>query len=226
MPGSTVWLEVRSPFRAEQLRVRIARHISTRYRDRERSVAPIIALMAQQYGTSPGNYLAFFSSYDYLQRVADAFVATHPAIPAWQQARAMTEAEQAAFLAAFVPGGTGIGFAVLGGSFAEGVDLPGDRLVGAFIATLGLPQWNPVNELMKDRLAQAFGQGYAYGYLYPGMQKVVQAAGRVIRTEQDRGVVHLIDDRFTQPEVRALLPGWWEVGDNPAPPMRGMPEPG
>ncbi|WP_309475374.1 helicase C-terminal domain-containing protein, partial [Pseudomonas sp. GW456-L14] len=80
-----------------------------------------------------------------------------------------------------------------------------------FIATLGLAQLNPVNEQMKQRMAAIFGAGYDYTYLYPGLQKVVQAAGRVIRSQQDRGVVMLIDDRFAEPRVRQLLPGWWAL---------------
>ena len=108
--------------------------------------------------------------------------------------------------------GRGIGFAVLGGAFGEGIDLPGARLVGAFIATLGLPQINPVNEQFRARLQATFGAGYDYAYLYPGIQKVVQAAGRVIRSETDRGVIYLIDDRFAQPAIRALLPAWWKIG--------------
>ena len=96
-----------------------------------------------------------------------------------------------------------------------GVDLPGDRLIGAFVATLGLPQVNPVNEQLRERMQKLFGAGYDYTYLYPGIQKVVQAAGRVIRTESDRGVVWLIDDRFAQPGIRALMPAWWEL-DAPA----------
>ncbi|WP_420995626.1 ATP-dependent DNA helicase [Cupriavidus sp. 30B13] len=226
LPRDTVWLEVPSPFRAGQLAVRIASGISTRYRDRARSVRPIAELLAAQYGERPGNYLAFFSSHDYLRQVADAFELGWPGIPVRRQARAMSEAEQAGFLAAFEPGGRTLGFAVLGGAFAEGVDLPGDRLVGAFIATLGLPQFNEVNELTRERMEAQFGHGYEYGYLYPGLQKVVQAAGRVIRTEADRGVVHLIDDRFARPEVRALLPAWWEVqaagSRAPARPGAGM----
>ncbi len=126
----------------------------------------------------------------------------------------MTEAGQAAFLDAFAPGGRGIGFAVLGGVFSEGVDLPGDRLIGAFVATLGLPQVNPVNEQLRERMEAAFGCGYDYAYLYPGLRKVVQAAGRVIRTREDRGVVWLIDDRFARPEVQEMLPAWWEVSSS------------
>lgn len=124
----------------------------------------------------------------------------------------MDEAARRAFLQRFSEGGQGIGFAVLGGAFGEGIDLPGERLIGAFIATLGLPQLNPVNEQLRQRMARLFGAGYDYAYLYPGLQKVVQAAGRVIRTPADRGVVHLIDDRFAQPEIQRLLPTWWAVG--------------
>jgi Rad3-related DNA helicase len=185
--------------------------ISTRYQHRARSVAPIAMLMARQYAAQPGNYLAFFSSFDYLEQVADAFEERFPKVPVWRQARRMDEAERAAFLDRFTEEGCGIGFAVLGGSFGEGIDLPGARLIGAFIATLGLPQMNPVNEQIRLRMQETFGAGYDYTYLYPGMQKVVQAAGRVIRTEQDRGVVYLIDDRFGQPEVQELLPSWWQL---------------
>ena len=209
LPDDTAWVDVGSPFAADQLAVHVAPHISTRHADRAASVAPIVALMAAQYRERPGNYLAFFSSFEYLAQVQDALRAAHPDVPAWSQHRAMDEAARGAFLARFTPDGRGIGFAVLGGAFAEGVDLPGDRLIGAFIVTLGLPQLNPVNEAIRARLDAAFGDGYAYAYLYPGLQKVVQAAGRVIRTVDDRGVVHLIDDRFQRREVRALLPAWW-----------------
>lgn len=129
----------------------------------------------------------------------------------------MSEPERAAFLDRFTLGGCGVGFAVLGGSFGEGIDLPGERLIGAFVATLGLPQVNPVNEQLRERMQAMFGAGYDYTYLYPGMQKVVQAAGRVIRSELDQGVVWLIDDRFMRPEVRALLPAWWDVDAVPPP---------
>ena len=211
MPDDTAWIDVDSPFSASQLDVHVAHGISTRYQERAGSLAPIATLMADQYHARPGNYLAFFSSFDYLQQVADRFEQAHPDIPVWRQARRMSEPERAEFLARFTPGGRGIGFAVLGGSFGEGVDLPGERLIGAFVATLGLPQLNPVNEQLRQRMQAMFGAGYDYTYLYPGMQKVVQAAGRVIRTEQDRGVVWLIDDRFARADVKALLPAWWHV---------------
>jgi len=211
MPADTAWIDVDSPFHAHQLQVRVARTISTRYQHRKASLAPIATLMARQYEARPGNYLAFFSSFDYLQQAADAFERAHPGIPTWHQSRRMSEPDRAAFLERFTADGRGIGFAVLGGSFGEGIDLPGDRLIGAFVATLGLPQVNPVNEQLRERMQAMFGAGYDYTYLYPGMQKVVQAAGRVIRTEQDRGTVWLIDDRFARQDVLALLPQWWDV---------------
>jgi len=208
-----------SPFVAEQLSVRLVGGISTRFADRQASALPIARVIAQQYHAQRGNYLAFFSSYDYLQMVLPLLAQHHPEIPTWEQSRRMGEAERAAFIARFEPGGSGVGFAVLGGSFGEGIDLPGDRLVGAFVATLGLPQINPVNEQMRQRMDAAFdGAGYDYTYLFPGIRKVVQAAGRVIRTREDRGTVYLIDDRFTRPAVRALLPGWWR-------PVRWSPTP-
>jgi Rad3-related DNA helicase len=211
MPEDTAWIDVDSPFVASQLKVEVARGISTRYQHRKSSLAPIADLMARQYLEAPGNYLAFFSSFDYLEQAADMLAQRHPEIPAWRQSRRMSEGERTAFLDRFTLDSSGIGFAVLGGAFGEGIDLPGARLIGAFVATLGLPQVNPVNEQLRERLQKMFGAGYDYAYLYPGLQKVVQAAGRVIRTEQDQGTVWLIDDRFARPEVLELLPAWWHV---------------
>lgn len=209
LPADTAWVDVESPFKAEQLQVSIVERISTRFVHRQASLEPIVALIAQQFAAQPGNYLAFFSSFDYLQQVAQLLAERHPQIALWLQSRGMAEAERQAFLDQFTPHSQGIGFAVLGGAFGEGIDLPGARLIGAFIATLGLPQLNPVNEQMKLRMGAIFGAGYDYTYLYPGIQKVVQAAGRVIRSQQDRGVVMLIDDRFGEQRVRQLLPRWW-----------------
>ena len=200
------------------------REVSTRYGDRAASLAPITRLLAAQYQRRPGLYLAFFSSFEYLQQAADALAAQHPELPQWRQAQRMDEAERAAFLARFMPANTGIGFAVLGGVFAEGIDLPGSRLIGAFIATLGLPQVNPLNEELRRRQQAAFGAGYDYTYLYPGIRKVVQAAGRVIRTPDDQGSLHLIDDRFARPEVLRLLPAWWALPACPGPSSAQAPE--
>ena len=211
LPEDTVSVDVASPFTAAQLSVQVVRDVSTRYHHRADSLSPMVALMAQQYMAAPGNYLSFVSSFDYLEQLAELFKARHPAIAIWEQSRGMEESAKKSFLERFTGESRGIGFAVLGGAFSEGIDLPGKRLIGAFIATLGLPQINPVNEQIKRRMDASFGKGHDYTYLYPGLQKVVQAAGRVIRTESDQGVVYLIDDRYAQPKVQALLPGWWQV---------------
>ena len=211
LPETRAELDLPSPFDPRQLQVYVARHISTRYSDRRRSLAALVELMVQQYGQTPGNYLAYFSSFEYLQMAAEALRECRPDVPVWQQSRRMDEAQRDVFLARFEEHGRGIGFAVLGGAFGEGIDLAGTRLIGAFIATLGLPQVNPVTEQMRRTVESYAGKGYAHTYLYPGIQKVVQAAGRVIRTEQDRGVLHLIDDRYAEAEVRGLLPRWWQV---------------
>ncbi|HMN94559.1 MAG TPA: helicase C-terminal domain-containing protein [Hydrogenophaga sp.] len=211
LPADTLRLDVPSPFHPAQLAVRIAPRISTRWADRLKSLDALVQVMATQYRAEPGNYLAFFSSFDYLQQALDRLQQRHGDISVWAQSRGMAEPEREAFLQRFTEDGAGIGFAVLGGAFGEGIDLPGRRLIGAFIATLGLPQINPVNEQMRARLQTRFGRGHDYAYLFPGLQKVVQAAGRVIRTEQDHGTVWLLDDRYARAEVRRWLPAWWQA---------------
>ena len=208
LPEQTAWLEVEPPFVPDQLEVHLVTHVSTRFARRSASAEPIARIVAEQFRREPGNYIAFFSSFDYLDMVA-AQLQAHADVPTWKQGRGMTEDERAAFLARFTPDGAGVALAVLGGSFAEGVDLPGRRLIGAFIATLGLPQLNPVNEQLRRSLERQLGRGFEYAYLYPGLRKVVQAAGRVIRSPEDTGTLYLIDERFRRQEVRELLPRWW-----------------
>lgn len=211
LPEDSHWLNVASPFSADQLKVRYVSNLSTRYRDRTDSLMPICEVMVRQYRAQPGNYLAFFSSYSYMQQVREMLQANWPELPVRAQAPNMDEAQRSAFIEGFTDRSQWIGFAVLGGIFGEGIDLPGDRLVGAFIATLGLPQLNPVTEQIRERMETLFGRGYDYAFLFPGLQKVVQAAGRVIRSPADRGVVWLLDDRFGRLEVRRLLPDWWQL---------------
>jgi DNA excision repair protein ERCC-2 len=211
LPDNTVEIDVVSPFSSDQLQVQITPNISTRFKDREKSLGLLVDTIALQYVSKPGNYLAFFSSFDYLQQAAAEIAYSHPNLPIWSQSRGMSEREREVFLERFTQDSQGIGFAVLGGAFSEGIDLTGTRLIGAFIATLGLPQFNRINDEMKLRMDNLLGNGYDYIYLYPGLQKVAQAAGRVIRTTSDRGVLFLMDDRFATEQVKSLLPSWWHI---------------
>lgn len=179
LPEETQWIDVASPFAAEQLSVRVVRNLSTRYQHRESSLAPICQLLAEQYRRQPGNYLASFSSYAYLDQVRELFMRLYPDIPTRAQTRNMQEGERQLFLDRFTLHSVGLGFAVLGGAFGEGIDLPGRRLFGAFIATLGLPQVRVVDEEIKARVQEMFGEanGYDYAYLYPGIRRLRRLQG-------------------------------------------------
>lgn len=209
MPEDTCFRSLPGPFTRDQLEVNFTPDISTRQPDRERSLTPIAELIHRQYQQRPGNYLAFFSSFSYLNRVRETLQQKAPDLPLRAQRPGMSADERTAFLDDFNEDNAGVALAVLGGVFSEGIDLPGDRLIGAFVATLGLPPFDHWHDILRQRLEQRFGAGHAYTYLIPGLQKVAQAAGRVIRTPEDTGVIWLIDDRFLQPQIRNLLPAWW-----------------
>lgn len=211
LPSETRWLEIEPPFSPDQLEVNIIGHISTRFGHREASLRPIARLIGEQIRRQPGNYLAFFSSFDYLDRAGSIFHQEFPDVRVWFQTRSMSAQQRTQFLGEFSPNGSGVGFAVLGGAFSEGIDLPGQRVSGAFIATLGLPPSNPVNDMMRQAMEGAFCAGYDYAYLIPAIRKVVQAAGRVVRGPTENGVVYLIDDRYRQHKVQRLLPSWWRL---------------
>jgi DNA excision repair protein ERCC-2 len=212
LPENTAWIDVPPAFPAAHLQVRVATGLSTRYADRPRSLRPLVDIMVRQFEAHPGNYLAFFSSFEYLEQAAARLASLRPHLPQWRQSRAMGVAARQDFLARFTPQGQGIGFAVLGGVFAEGVDLPGSLLIGAFIATLGLPPVSALQDQIQARLDQLFGAGQGDADLVPAMQKVVQAAGRVLRTPDDRGWLWLLDERYGRAEVVRLLPAWWGIG--------------
>ena len=202
---------LRSPFDPGHFALCCARSVSTRYQDRESSYEAIADYLNAMVGAHTGNYLAFFPSYAYLNKVYDIFCQRFSSVSTFRQESAMDEADRAAFLARFVPAPTQtmLGFAVLGGVFGEGVDLVGDRLVGVAVIGPGLPQVSARQEQLRDHFEKTRGSGFDYAYRYPGMNKVLQAAGRLIRTPEDRGVVLLIDDRFTAPANTRLMPPHW-----------------
>lgn len=209
LPEDSRFTSLPSPFSAYQLQVNFTPGVSTRQVHREASLKPIADLIARQFRDRPGHYLAFLSSFKYARQVSDMLAREAPDVPQRAQQPGMSPQQRAAFLAGFKESEGSVAFAVLGGVFSEGIDLPGDQLIGAFVATLGLPPFDAWHEILKARLEQRFGAGYEYTYLIPGLQKVAQAAGRVIRTPEDEGVIWLIDDRFLQPGINRLLPRWW-----------------
>ncbi|MHB9028923.1 MAG: ATP-dependent DNA helicase, partial [Candidatus Latescibacterota bacterium] len=202
-----------SPFPPENLRLIISGGISTLYADRERTkdeIARIILALIQQ---KKGNHLIFFPSYEYMRLVRDRFVQASPETDIIVQTPGMTEPEREQFIARFSHDNTEtlVGFAVMGGVFGEGIDLVGDRLTGAVIVGVGLPALCLERELIRDYFAQKDEAGFEFAYLYPGFTKVLQAAGRVIRSEKDRGVVLLIDKRFAAERYRTLFPREWHT---------------
>jgi DNA excision repair protein ERCC-2 len=144
--------------------------------------------------------------------VLQEFQVCQPSVPILVQRPGMTEPEREDFLAAFSVehGETLVGFAVLGGIFGEGIDLVGERLIGAVIVGVGLPQLCVERDLIRDYFQQQNAAGFEYAYTFPGMNRVLQAVGRVIRSETDHGVVLLIDARFNEVRYRRLFPAWWK----------------
>ncbi len=200
-----------SPFPPENLGLYCMPSISTRYRHREASILPISDALAALASGKIGNYLAFFPSYAYLRQVWEDFTARYPDIDTLVQESGLDDAARAGFLGRFTPHPekTLLGFSVMGGIFGEGVDLTGDRLIGCAIVGVGLPQVSPRQEMLRRYYDEQNGSGFDYAYRWPGMNKVLQAAGRVIRTQSDKGVVLLLDDRFTQSEYARLFPRHW-----------------
>ena len=202
-----------SPFDRENLELIVQHGISTKYKDREHSVALIISRIYELTKKENGNYLIFFPSYQYLDQIYQAYAQlVEDNQKLLKQERNMNETERIQFLEAFTEenSNTLIAFAVLGGVFSEGIDLIGDSLIGAIIVGVGLPQINPLTEQRKLYFEETFNEGYRYAYIYPGFNKVMQAVGRVIRTEDDRGIVMLIDNRYIQRDYLNLFPYEWQ----------------
>jgi Rad3-related DNA helicase len=189
----------------------ISEEVSTKYRYREASYERIVDYIKGVIDEKEGNYLVFFPSYKYMNDVYTKFLERHPGIDTILQDYSMKEEEREEFLCKFKAGNNNsmVGFAVLGGIFSEGIDLKGDRLIGAIIVGVGLPQICFERDIIKDYFQVKNKLGYEYSYMYPGMNKVLQAAGRVIRSEQDKGVVILVDDRFSSYAYQNIFPREW-----------------
>ena len=203
-----------SPFPPQNQCVLIADNISTRYKHRETSKELVAAAIFSLVSQKMGNYLIFFPSYVYMKMVSELFVSHHPHIDIVCQIPESTEVERDRFLEQFSSESerTLLGFVVMGGVFGEGIDLEGERLSGAAVVGVGLPGISLERELIKEYFSLHQGLGFEYGYIFPGMNRVLQAAGRVIRSENDRGVILLIGERFAYAPYRHILPEEWDPG--------------
>ena len=219
----SVLVNFESPFPRDHLCVAVCDGVSTRYEDRDGSCRKIMNHIAATISARRGNYMVYFPSYAYLDKVYALFQKKYPSVKTVVQKPGMTYAEREAFIASFTPDSKEllVGFCVLGGSFSEGVDLPGRCLIGTIVVGVGIPALSSERNIMREYYDETRvttdpegggeGEGYAYAYTYPGMNHVLQAVGRVIRRPEDFGVAVLIDDRYVAEPYLHLYPAHWEM---------------
>ena len=214
-------LVLNSPFPPENLDVMIDTSISTSYQNRKITADDLVARISEELTDRTGNYMIFFPSFEYMDMIAPKLreeFAKYTNADGMErqmvmQKSGMTSSEKRDYLKAFDTPSQGllVGMAVLGGHFGEGVDLVGDKLSGIICVGVGIPKLTPEREILASYYADRFGDGYAFAYRYPGWEKVLQAVGRVIRTEDDTGFALLIDERLSKPEYIMLFPENWII---------------
>ena len=221
---------VPSPFDTEKRLLMVGRDVSTKYTRRTADEYEKIALYLDYFVSARlGNYFVFFPSYQMMEKVTELAETMlgwkqgetetdgmfcfeeNAAVRLFVQKSGMTEQEKEQFLAAFAeqPEKSTVGFCVMGGIFGEGIDLKNDRLIGTVVVGTGLPMVCDERELFKFYFDEKNGRGFDYAYLYPGMNKVMQSAGRVIRTTEDTGTILLLDERFLTTAYQNLFPREW-----------------
>jgi DNA excision repair protein ERCC-2 len=199
-----------SPFAPDQMRLRILAADIT-YKNRATSLDTVATAVAEHVQSVPGNHLVFCPSMAYLDDLSAKLQALLPEEVLMTQTPGMRDAERSAFLDSFQPESRRTALAVLGGIFSEGIDLPGERLVGVTVIGTGLPCLSLERDILQAHFEEKKGSGFDYAYRFPGMQRVLQAAGRLIRTETDKGSALLVDQRFLEPRHRILFPSWWRI---------------
>ena len=212
------FLRLPSPFPPENLEIMIDTDISTTYKNRSITQDDLALKIADCLKDRTGNHMVFFPSFEYMNQIMPRIeqelkskgVKDYKII---SQVTEMTGVEKEEYLEAFtVPyKGLLIGAAVLGGHFGEGIDLVGDKLTGVVIVGVGLPKITPERQILSNYYAEKFGDGFSFAYRFPGWQKVLQAVGRVIRTETDTGFALLIDERLEKPDYIMLFPDHWKI---------------
>lgn len=206
--GEGKYIELESPFPQENLDIIINNKISTKYKERINSIDTIIEAIEILTANKDGNFIVFFPSYQYMQMVLDCMELDN--IELIVQKNNMSDDEREEIINKFKnTTNTKVGFFVMGGVFSEGIDYIGDALSGVIIVGVGLPMICDENNILKDFFEIKYSQGFDYAYVYPGFTKVIQAVGRVIRSDSDRGIAILIDERFTYGKYLSLMPPHW-----------------
>lgn len=210
--GSSDTLELDAPFDPSQLSVSIMDKISTRLLSRQQTLLEVCRVIAATVSAKRGNYMIFSPSFAYSDAIASVFASKYPKIKTIRQRRDMTAKEKEEFLLEFSSGEDSylIAFCVLGGIYSEGIDLAGDKLIGAVIVGIGIPSVSYEREAISAYYNERYDEGKQFAYIYPGVNRVLQAAGRVIRRDGDRGVIVLIDDRFDDPIYKTVIPKLWK----------------
>lgn len=212
--STAVTLELESPYERDNLCLVAFDSVSTRFSDRRGSAEDCAEVIAETVSARCGNYIVYFPSYDYMKRVCRLFSQIMPECGLVVQRQGMSYRERERFIELFHKNAGSddswvVGFCVLGGMFSEGIDLSGESLIGAVVVGIGMPQLSAERNIMAAYYDEKNERGYDFAYLCPGMNKVLQAAGRVIRSENDRGVVVLIDDRLGEPAMKLKFPRHW-----------------
>ncbi|MBN2300490.1 MAG: PD-(D/E)XK nuclease family protein [Acholeplasmataceae bacterium] len=204
-------LKIQSPFDKNRLKIIVMDQISTRYVDRFSSIDNVVDIIVSTINSKKGNYIVFFPSYQYLNQILDQLPNSLDADILIQK-KDMDLKLRDLMIERFktINDCSQLAFFVMGGMFAEGIDYIGDMLNGVIIVGVGLPMINETNNQLRDYYQLTFKKGFDYAYLYPGMNKVIQAVGRVIRTSSDFGIAILIDDRFNSYSYRKLFPPEWK----------------
>ncbi len=212
------FLRLPSPFPPENLEIMIDSDISTTYKNRSLTTDDLVMKISDCFSGRSGNHMVFFPSFEYMNQIMPKIESELKArgitdFKIISQVSEMTNTEKEEFLKSFSEPYNGllIGAAVLGGHFGEGIDLTGDKLTGVVIVGVGLPKITPERQILSNYYSEKFGDGFSFAYRFPGWQKVLQAVGRVIRTETDTGFALLIDERLAKPEYIMLFPDHWKI---------------
>lgn len=201
-------MHLQSPFDKDNLLLMNQASLSTRYKDREKTKDEIVDFIHEFITSKKGNFFVYFPSYRYLEKIYESYMEKYNDDILLQE-RFMSSDDRKVFINSFREDSNIKAFGVLGGIFAEGIDLVGERLIGVCVVSVGMPGLSYERKLIQEYFDEKENKGFDYAFTYPGINKVLQGAGRVIRSEKDKGIVLLIDDRFNQTRYKKLYPKHW-----------------